>query len=138
MNSLLFNLLYTLRSQNGNSDYIFINPKTRKPYVDIKRAFNSACEQAVIKDFHFHDLRHNFASRLVRNGSDLNTVKELMGHASITTTQRYLHSRAKEKRQAVETLAGQEKNFDLKCHKNVKSAIADVEAEIVTPSYLSS
>ena len=61
-----------------------------------------------------------------------------MGHALITTTQRYLHSQAKEKRQAVETLAGQAKNFDLKCQKNVKSAIADVEAEIVTPSYLSS
>lgn len=138
MNSLLFNLLYTLRSQNGNSDYVFINPKTGKPYVDIKRAFNSACEQAGIKDFHFHDLRHDFASRLVRNGCDLNTVKELMGHASITTTQRYLHSRAKEKRQAVETLTGHIQRIDLECQKNVKSAIADVKADVVTPSYLGS
>jgi len=118
--------------------YVFINPNIGKPYVDIKRAFRSACNGAGIEDFHFHDLRHTFASRLVRNGVDLNTVKELMGHASITTTQRYLHSQAKEKRQAVETLAGQTKNIDLECQKNGKSAIADVEAEIVTPSYLSS
>lgn len=68
----------------------------------------------------------------------MNTVKELMGHASITTTQRYLHSQAKEKRQAVEGLAGQTKKFDLECQKNGKSAKADVEAEIVTPSYLGS
>gem|GEM_PF-5445288 len=61
-----------------------------------------------------------------------------MGHASITTTQRYLHSQAKEKRQEVETLAGQTKNIDLECQKNVKFAIADVEADVVTPSYLSS
>ena len=119
-------------------DYVFINPKTGKPYVEIKRAFRSACIRASIKDFHFHDLRHTFASRLVRKGVDLNTVKELMGHASITTTQRYLHSQAKEKRQAVETLAGQTKKFDLECQKNGKSATADVEVEVVTPSYLSS
>lgn len=61
-----------------------------------------------------------------------------MGHASITTTQRYLHSRAKEKRQAVETLTGHIQRIDLECQKNDKSAIADVEADVVTPSYLSS
>jgi hypothetical protein len=35
-------------------------------------------------------------------------------------------------------MAGQTKNFDLECQKNVKSAIADVEADVVTPSYLGS
>jgi hypothetical protein len=40
--------------------------------------------------------------------------------------------------QAVESLAGQAKNFDLECQKNVKSAITDVEADVVTPSYLNS
>ena len=129
---------FPLRTVSPNRYYVFINSKTGKPYVDIKRAFRTACIRAGINDFHFHDLRHDFASRLIRNGVDLNTVKELMGHASITTTQRYLHSQAKEKRQAVEGLAGQVKKFDLECQKNDKSAIADVEAEIVTPSYLGS
>jgi len=138
INSFLFHLLYCLRLQDGKSEFVFANPETGKPFVEIKRAFNGACERVGIKDLRFHDLRHTFASRLARNGVDLNTVKELMGHASITTTQRYLHSQAKEKRQAVEGLAGQAKKFDLECQKNGKSTTADVEAEIVNPSYLGS
>lgn len=43
-------------------------------------------------------------SWLARRGIDLIIVKELMDHASIVTTQRYLHSQASEKLQAVETL----------------------------------
>ncbi len=60
-------------------------------------------KRAGIEDLRFHDLRHNFASRLAKK-CDLVIVRELMGHASIVTTQRYLHSQAKEKLEAVETL----------------------------------
>jgi len=133
MNSEVFNLLYALRSKNGKSEYVFPNPKTGKPYVDIKRAFNNACRKAGIEDLHFHDLRHTFASRLVRSGCDLNTVKDLMGHSSITTTQRYLHSLPRIKREAVEALAGQRQKFYLqyKQKKNVKSEHIDVEENVV-------
>ena len=48
-----------------SDDYLFKNPKTGFPYVDIKKAFNTAKEQAGIKNFRFHDLRHTFATRLV-------------------------------------------------------------------------
>lgn len=40
----------------------------------------------------FHDLRHAHASWLLATGADLQVVKERMGHASITTTEKYLHS----------------------------------------------
>jgi len=72
--------------------------------------------------------------RLVRNGYDLNIVKELMGHSSIATTQRYLHSQAKEKKLAVESLAGQARYFPLECQTSVKSATKDVDVEVVTRS----
>jgi integrase len=40
----------------------------------------------------FHDLRHAHASWLLAGGADIQTVKERMGHANITTTQKYLHT----------------------------------------------
>jgi integrase len=39
----------------------------------------------------FHSFRHTFASRLVANGTDLYTVKELMGHSTLAMTERYSH-----------------------------------------------
>jgi integrase len=45
-------------------------------------------------DFHVrvHDLRHAHASWLLAGGSDLKSVMDRMGHAQITTTQKYLHT----------------------------------------------
>jgi len=42
--------------------------------------------------FRFHDLRHTFAIRLADAGVDVVKIKELMGHASIMTTMRYIHA----------------------------------------------
>lgn len=71
--------------------YVFYNPETGKPYTDLKRPFSAALRRAKIQDFHFHDLRHTFASQLVMAGVDITTVKELLGHKSLTMTLRYAH-----------------------------------------------
>ena len=48
-------------------------------------------KQAGIPDVRLHDLRHNYASLLVNHGRSLYEVQKLLGHADISTTQRYAH-----------------------------------------------
>ena len=64
-------------------------------------------KQAGVENFHWHDLRHTFASRLVMRGVDLYTVKELLGHQSIEMTQRYAHLGPDFLKQSVEVLVQQ-------------------------------
>jgi site-specific recombinase XerD len=54
-----------------------------------------------------HDCRQHFASRLVRAGVDIYTVKELLGHSEIAMTERFSHLAPDHLREAVEKVAGQ-------------------------------
>ncbi len=71
----------------------------------IDKAWRSLIEIAGIEKFRFHDLRHYFASRLVQSGIDLNTLRELMGHADITMVLRYAHMSPDRLAMAVERVA---------------------------------
>src|SRR5215469_5165459 len=86
------------------NEFVFYNPETGKPFVDLKAGFKLACKKAGISGVTWHTLRHTFASRLVDRGVDIVTVKELLGHSSITVTMRYTHTNLESKRAAVEKL----------------------------------
>ncbi len=90
INATLRNVLNCI-VRSIQSPYVFFDPKTGKHYKSLKHSFSSACRRAKITDFHFHDLRHTFASHLVMAGVDLTTVKELLGHKTLTMTLRYSH-----------------------------------------------
>jgi integrase len=67
--------------------------------------WTAALKEAKVQNFHWHDLRHTFASRLVMAGVDLYTVKELLGHAVIAVTMRYAHLAPSHLQAAVDKLA---------------------------------
>jgi len=92
-----------LRALPFRSQYIFSKSNGER-IVDIRTAFENAVSRAQIDNFVFHDLRHTFASYLVMSGVDLLTVKELLGHRTITMTLRYAHLSPKHKRDALESL----------------------------------
>jgi integrase len=70
-------------------------------FKDTRKRFEAACKRMGLLDFHFHDLRHTFASWLVMAGVPLATVSELMGHKSISMTMRYAHLSPQHKAHAV-------------------------------------
>lgn len=59
--------------------------------VDIRAAWLSAIENAKIKNFRFHDLRHSSASYLAMNGASLAEIAEVLGHKTLQMVKRYAH-----------------------------------------------
>ena len=98
MEPIVRTALLELREKAGDAEYVFVNPDTGTRYTDVKKSFSAACRTAGITDFRFHDLRHTFGTRLADAGVDVVKIKELMGHASIVTTMRYIHATDQGKR----------------------------------------
>jgi len=93
-----------LQKQRTNGDYVFPNPENNFPFKTVRKGFEASCRRAGISNLRFHDLRHTFATRLIRKGVDIVTVQNLLGHHSLTITQRYTHSSIPLKREAVDLL----------------------------------
>ncbi|WP_050775254.1 site-specific integrase [Desulfonatronospira thiodismutans] len=78
------------RAGNG-SDYVFPNPDTGLPMKHMHGTWDRIRLKAGLPDVRIHDLRHSYASFLVNSGRSLYEVQKLLGHADISTTQRYAH-----------------------------------------------
>ena len=84
--------------------YVFVSHRKPSAYKNISDGFKEACKRAGIENFRFHDLRHTVGTRLVAKGVDLQTVKELLAHSDLRTTQRYLHPVKENIKKAVDIL----------------------------------
>jgi len=71
-----------------------------------EKAMETAAEKAGLGRFRLHDLRHSFASNLLAAGADPVAVRDILGHASLTTTNEYSHSTMARMKKAVGLLSG--------------------------------
>lgn len=97
-------LTNTLKDLKRYGEHVFCN-ENGEPFGAIKTGFYAALRRSGISHCTFHSFRHSFATRLVMNGADLPTVKELLGHKTIAMTMRYAHPSPEHKRKAVESLS---------------------------------
>jgi integrase len=109
LNSIALNVLTRRAKLNSGSQYVFCNSVGNR--IDsgrLKREFIRAVKESEIVHFRFHDLRHTFATRLVQKGVDLYKVSKLLGHSSVTVTERYAHHCPESLRSGVEILEERE------------------------------
>lgn len=102
MNRIVKQTLTEWRKQS-HEKYVFPSPKGGK-LDNCNKTWAAVKKEAEIKNFRFHDMRHDFASQLVMKGVDLNTVRELMTHSDISTTLIYAHLAPEKKKEAVDRL----------------------------------
>lgn len=81
------------RSKAPERRAVFLNKRgARLSRQSVWEVVKTAGQRAHIdRPLHPHTLRHSFATHLIQGGADVRTVQELLGHASVTTTQIYTH-----------------------------------------------
>jgi len=100
MNDLLIQALQ--RVKRNDCEIVFM--KNRRPIKSIRTAWEMALKRAEILHCRFHDLRHTFATYSLAYGSDLVSIRDILGHSDIRMTSRYAHSSEDMKKRAVDSL----------------------------------
>ena len=113
-------LILPFSKRETSNGYVFCKSNGKRFTGDyVSRSFQLACRAAGMdKAIHFHSLRHSFASNLVQQGVSLYTIKELLGHSSITTTEIYSHLNMDALRDAIRRL---DNNNGVGANWNVKT-----------------
>jgi len=86
--------------------YVFHSPiNCDRPIRDLRKVFIWALNRAELPPMRIHDLRHSFATMATSIGEDIRTLKDVLGHTKITTTEIYAHTTGKAARQVANNTA---------------------------------
>jgi len=101
-------ILISWRNRNSSSvnPLVFPSPDSGGIMDRLPRAITRVIQSAGLKNFRPYDLRHAFASKLAMAGRDLNTIRELLGHADLSTTLIYAHLSEDHKAKAIKEVFG--------------------------------
>lgn len=104
MNSEVLQTLLDWKKQTNITSGLVFRSATGGKFDNVNSSWENALNDAKIENFRWHDMRHTFASRLAMVNVDLNTIRELLGHADYNMTLRYAHLAPSHKATAVERL----------------------------------
>ena len=91
LNTTAIAALGDLYARSGGSPWVVSSDLRNDWGTDRRNWFEDCVKAANIEDFHFHDLRHTFASWAVMRNVRIETLREVLGHKSLKTTQKYAH-----------------------------------------------
>jgi integrase len=90
MGDLAAQAILSQSATRGDSEFVWINPKTGDRYKNINKAFDVLRKKAGLPTFKIHGLRRTFATTLANAGTPINVIQQLLTHASPVTTDLYI------------------------------------------------
>ena len=93
-------------------------------FEGVKSGFRRAREAAGMSHVHFHDLRHSCATIMLQLGVELHVVREILGHTSVRTTERYAHVMVAPQREALQKLGALHKRLHQKQKRRQKAPLS--------------
>jgi integrase len=110
--SVIREILWPLRGQHADFVFTYVAVRTKDKrvkgsrypitYNGLKTQWKRGRKRSGVKDFRFHDKRHDFATKLLRDTGNLKLVQKALNHAKIETTLKYAHVMQDEVSAAVE------------------------------------
>ena len=91
INGVVIDLLKNLNQKCISGPVLSLDEMNCKDPSHLARTFYSDCMNAGVRPIKFHDLRHTFATQLVRNGGTIHEVANILGHTTTNMTERYAH-----------------------------------------------